>query len=115
MDTLTQTNSNNFADSILQQSTLLYLEDDDIIRKETLSIFEKVFKKVYVGNDGKQGLDTYNLQKNEIDIILTDINMPNMDGIQFMAEVRKQDFDVPILIVTAFNDALTNAKRNLKK
>lgn len=104
MGTLSQTNNPDFKNSILKDSTLLYLEDDDIIRKETQSIFEKVFKKVYVGEDGQIGLDLYNKHKNEISIILTDINMPNMDGIRFMAEVRKQDFEVPVLVVTAFND-----------
>lgn len=104
MDTLSQTNNPDFKNSILKDSTLLYLEDDEVIRKETQSIFEKIFKKVYVGEDGQVGLDLYNNHKNEISIILTDINMPNMDGIRFMAEVRKQDFEIPVLVVTAFND-----------
>lgn len=104
MDTLNLTKSPDFKNSILKNSTLLYLEDDEVIRKETKSIFEKVFKKVYVGEDGQFGLDLYSEHKDEIDIILTDINMPNVDGIEFMSEVRKNDFDIPILIVTAFND-----------
>lgn len=102
MATTGQTNSNNF--DILKKSTLLYLEDDETIRKETLSIFEKFFKKVYVGKDGNQGIDIYKSHIEDIDIILTDLNMPNMDGLEFMAEVRKQDFEIPILIITAFND-----------
>lgn len=104
MDTLNQTDNPDFKNSILKESTLLYLEDDEVIRKETQSILEKVFKKVYTGEDGQIGLDLYNNHKNEISIILTDINMPNMDGIRFMAEVRKQDFEIPVLVVTAFND-----------
>ncbi len=102
MDTSNQTNNTEF--SVLKNSTLLYLEDDEVIRKETFSIFEKIFKKVLVAEDGEKGLHLYNEKKNEIDIILTDINMPNMDGISFMAEIRKINFDLPILIVTAFND-----------
>ena len=102
MATTEQTDSLNF--KILKKSTLLYIEDDEIIRKETLSVFEKFFKKVHVGEDGKIGLDKYKSHKDEIDIILTDLSMPNMDGLEFMAEVRKVDLDIPILIVTAFND-----------
>ena len=104
MDTLNQTHSPDFKNGILKESTLLYLEDDDVIRNETLSIFEKFFKKVYAGEDGAIGLKLYNEHEDEIDIVLTDINMPNMDGIQFMAEVRKKTFELPILVVTAFND-----------
>lgn len=104
MDILKQTNGTSFADSILNQSTLLYLEDDEVIRSETLSIFQKVFKQVFVGKNGEQGLELYNTNKDQIDIILTDINMPKLDGIDFMSQVRKEDFELPILIVTAFND-----------
>ena len=102
MATLIQTNSDEF--SVLKKSTLLYLEDDEDIRKETLVIFEKYFKKVYSAEDGKIGLNVYSLHKDEIDIILTDINMPHMDGIQFMAEIRKENLNLPILIITEFND-----------
>ncbi len=102
MATLNQTNSNEFG--ILKDSTLLYLEDDEIIRKETLSIFQKFFKKVYTAENGKTGFEEYTLHKKEIDIVLTDISMPEMDGIEFMAEVRKETYKLPILIITAFND-----------
>lgn len=102
MDILNQPKINEF--TILSKSTILYLEDEKVICKETSSIFKKIFKKVLVGEDGVKGLELYNENKENIDIILTDINMPNMNGIEFMAEVRKQDFEIPILIVTAFND-----------
>merc|ERR1711879_753392 len=73
--TLIQTNSDEF--SVLKKSTLLYLEDDEDIRKETLVIFEKYFKKVYSAEDGKIGLNVYSLHKDEIDIILTEYNEKN--------------------------------------
>lgn len=101
MDT-SNLNSNEF--TVLKDSSILYLEDDEVIRKETSSIFEKMFKKVYTAEDGLAGLNLYNLEKENIDIILTDINMPNKDGIEFMSDVRDIDSDIPILIVTAFND-----------
>ncbi len=105
MATSNQINTNfSVEDSILKRSTLLYLEDDETIGQETFSIFEKVFGKVYFGKDGQEGIDFYNNHKNEIDIILTDINMPNVNGLEFMSEVRKLDFEIPVLIITAFND-----------
>lgn len=103
MDTLNQ-NNNSFKDGILKKSTILYLEDEDIIRSETISIFEKFFKKVLTATNGEEGLSLYQTHKDEIDIVLTDINMPKMNGIEFMAAIRKETYELPILIVTAFND-----------
>ena len=101
MDT---SNLNSTEFTVLKDSSILYLEDDEVIRKETSSIFEKIFKKVYTAEDGLVGSNLYNLEKDNIDIILTDINMPNKDGIEFMSDVRELDLEIPILIVTAFND-----------
>jgi YesN/AraC family two-component response regulator len=99
-----KTDLEDFSNGVLEKSIILYLEDDEVIRKETTSIFEKFFKKVITAKDGEEGFQLYTENKDEIDIILTDINMPNMNGIDFMTEVRKIDFEIPLLIVTAFND-----------
>ncbi len=101
MDT---SNLNNTEFAVLNESSILYLEDDEVIRKETSSILKKMFKEVFIASDGKEGLELYKEHYESIDIILTDINMPNVNGIEFMSEVRKDDIDIPILIVTAFND-----------
>ncbi|WP_044414901.1 response regulator [Halarcobacter anaerophilus] len=103
MDLLKQNNS-SFNSNVLNQAKILYVEDDELIRKETLNIFENFFKKVYVAQDGKEGLDSYYKNRDKIDIILTDINMPNMNGIELISKVREEDFELPILVVTAFND-----------
>lgn len=103
MDLLKQNNS-SFDSNVLNQAKILYVEDDELIRKETLNIFENFFKKVYVAQDGKEGLDSYYKNREKIDIILTDINMPNMNGIEFISKIREEDFELPILVVTAFND-----------
>ncbi|WP_320033974.1 response regulator [Halarcobacter sp.] len=105
MDSLKQNSTNSeFDNSILNQSQILYVEDDELIRNETFSILKKFFKKVFIAENGKEALDIYHENKSDIDLILTDINMPVMDGIEFISEVRKEDNETPILVVTAFND-----------
>eukprot|EP01156_Anaeramoeba_ignava_P020650 Anaeramoba_ignava/c16702_g1_i2.p1 GENE.c16702_g1_i2~~c16702_g1_i2.p1 ORF type:complete len:431 (-),score=82.46 c16702_g1_i2:429-1721(-) len=105
MDSLKQNNTNITLDnSILNQSQILYVEDDELIRNETFSILERFFKKVFIAKDGKEALDIYHENKSDIELILTDINMPIMDGIEFITEVRKEDDETPVLVVTAFND-----------
>eukprot|EP01029_Cantina_marsupialis_P026830 TRINITY_DN73035_c0_g1_i1.p1 TRINITY_DN73035_c0_g1~~TRINITY_DN73035_c0_g1_i1.p1 ORF type:complete len:431 (-),score=85.08 TRINITY_DN73035_c0_g1_i1:1607-2899(-) len=104
MDTLNQNSIDTLKNSILNQSKILYVEDDTLIRDETVSIFEKFFDTVFVSEDGQKALEKYNEKKDDIDIILTDLNMPNMDGIEFVTKVRQIDSNIPVLIVTAFND-----------
>lgn len=97
------TNS-EFKDSILKTSNILYLEDENIIRHETSKILESFFNEVYVASDGLEGIELYEKYKDNIDIIITDLNMPNLDGIGFMSKVRQNDMNVPILVSTAFSD-----------
>lgn len=89
-----------FSDSILKESTLLYIEDDKDQKQEGLEIFRSVFKEVFSASDGTEGLNLYTQNKHKIDIILTDIIMPNMDGVSFMEEVRQSDWSIPILVTT---------------
>jgi len=103
MDSLKQ-NKGTFVNNILDKSKILYIEDDKIVREKTKSIFEKFFQKVYVCKDGEDGLALFHEKREDIDILLTDINMPNMDGVELISKIREEDKDLPILIVTAFND-----------
>lgn len=93
-----------FKDSILSESTLLYLEDNKEERKEARDIFKGIFKKVLIASDGQEGLDLFHQNRDEINLILTDINMPNMDGIAFMENVRQCDWSIPILITTEIDN-----------
>lgn len=96
--------NSQFKDSILSSSSILYLEDEDTIRKETSGILQKFFKNVYTAANGQEGLELYLKYQESIDIIITDLNMPKMDGISFMIQVRIKDKRIPILVSTAFSD-----------
>ncbi len=91
---------------VLKTITLLYVEDDDMIRDQSVKLYEKLFKEVYIGVDGTDGLEKYKLHHAEIDIIVTDINMPNMNGIDMLININKLDFtSVPAIITTAHSDS----------
>ena len=87
----------------LKHITILYAEDDILIQKQTAGILENLVKKVHVANCGKEALELFN--ENSIDIIITDITMPNMSGIEFSKEVRKNDSEIPIIVISAHNDS----------
>ena len=90
---------------------LLYVEDDEILRTSTSGVFGNFFENILLATNGKEGLES--VQKNNIDIIITDISMPKMDGIEMISEIRKFNTDIKILVISAFNEQniIENAKK----
>jgi PAS domain S-box-containing protein len=87
----------------LNELTILYAEDDETAREEVLFSLEPFVKEIVAVTDGKEALEIFpQLRPN---IILTDIQMPNMNGIDLARAVREIDQDIPIVITTAFNDS----------
>ncbi|MBD3830891.1 MAG: PAS domain-containing protein, partial [Arcobacter sp.] len=82
--------------------TLLYVEDDDSTREELEFFLQNKVNKLFVAKNGQEGLDTF--EKNRPDLIITDIQMPIMNGIQMIKKIKEIDPNVPIVIITAFND-----------
>ncbi|MBN2783035.1 MAG: response regulator, partial [Campylobacterales bacterium] len=87
-----------------KELTVLYAEDEVDIQKELNNTFSLFFKKVIIANDGEEGLRLYKEHKSEIDLVITDIRMPNMDGLEMVEEIRKRDRDLYIVLLTAFSD-----------
>ncbi|MCX7820103.1 MAG: EAL domain-containing protein [Brevinematales bacterium] len=81
---------------------LLYVEDDAITREALAEFLKKIVKKVYLADNGANGLKIY--KKNNIDIVLTDIKMPVMNGLEMIKEMKKDDYDLPIIVTTAYNE-----------
>ena len=81
---------------------LLYVEDNDDARESTLEVLGEFFQTIVIAKDGAQGLHKFQTQ--EIDLIVTDINMPNMDGISMIKEIRKVDKEIPILLLSAYSE-----------
>lgn len=88
----------------LKPLTILYVEDDDLIRNQSKSIFISLFKTVFVAENGKDGLALYNKYKEDIDVVVSDINMPELDGLGMSALIRESDKDMPIILTTAYAD-----------
>ncbi len=82
--------------------TLLYVEDDEIIRKQALMYLGRLFKKVWGAKDGLEALDMY--EDYRPDIIISDIKMPKLDGLAMSKKIRQKDKNTPIILTTAFTD-----------
>ena len=90
--------------NLLKRLTLLYVEDDDVIRNELSQLLSNFFSQVKVAKDGKEGLRTYLENQNHIDIILTDVNMPGLNGIEMIKKIRGVNNKVPVIFATAYSD-----------
>jgi two-component system, cell cycle response regulator len=86
----------------LSDKTILYVEDHEFERHGLEEFLKNMVKRVYLGSNGKQGLELYHACSP--DIILTDIKMPVMDGLEMIAHIRKFDINIPVIIITASND-----------
>jgi PAS domain S-box-containing protein len=81
---------------------LLYVEDNKAARETTCMIFEELFSNITIAVDGKDGLDKF--KNSSFDLIITDINMPILNGLDMIKEIKKIDDEIPILILSAHNE-----------
>jgi len=81
---------------------VLYVEDNELTRKATKIILNEFFDNIIIALDGEDGLEKF--KTNDIDLIITDIDMPKLDGLGMVEEIRKVDEDIPVLIFSAHND-----------
>lgn len=89
---------------LLHKKTVLYVEDDLTLQSNIKGILEKFFDKILIASDGDEALDIYMENQNIIDLIVTDINMPNTNGIELSKHIRENDKKLPIIIMSAYTD-----------
>lgn len=88
---------------ILKNINVLYVEDEADVREFTSKTISTIVNKVIVAENGKDGLDKYH-ENPDLNLILTDINMPKMGGLEMCAEIRKTNEEIPIVITSAHSD-----------
>ena len=82
----------------MSKKKVLYIEDEETLAFLTSDNLEQHFDVVHCAN-GKIGLDTF--CKNQFDIVVTDIMMPEMDGFELATEIRKRNQEIPIIFLSA--------------
>ena len=80
----------------------LYIEDDITLQQETKKILDRIFASVVCANDGIEGLKRYKEQK--FDIIITDIEMPRLDGLSMSRQIKEDNFEMPIIVISAYSN-----------
>lgn len=82
--------------------SLLYIDDDSNIRQNAIEYFSRRFKLVFEATNGLDGYRMY--EKYKPDIIITDIKMPYMNGLELSKKIRSVDKKTPIIILSAYTD-----------
>lgn len=80
---------------------ILYIEDDQSTSKKLQSILSKFFNKIYTASNGTEACEIMNTIHDKISLIISDINMPKMDGIEFLERIRSENNTIPFIFVTA--------------
>ncbi len=88
--------------NISKEIKVLYVEDNETARVSTLGMLENFFNHIEVAVDGLDGLKKF--KEGSYDLVISDINMPNMNGIEMIGEIRKIDENISILILSAYNE-----------
>lgn len=87
---------------VKKELTVLYAEDNPEAREAIMKSLNMMFRKVRAVKDGKEALEQ--LRTHRYDLIITDINMPNMDGSKLIRSIRSICKTFPIIITTAHHE-----------
>ena len=87
---------------MLKDITVLFVEDVQFTHELMKLLLEDDVKELYIASNGKEGLEMYKDKKP--DVILTDIGMPIMDGIEMSREIKRLNPNQLIAVITAFNE-----------
>lgn len=87
----------------LKTLTILYVEDEELARKSLVRMLSRFFKNILVASDGLEGYKIFKKEQlvNNIDLIISDINMPKLNGIEMLEKIREDGHNVPIIYLTA--------------
>jgi len=96
--------------SFLKNINVLYVEDEEDVLELTSSFLSKFVHSVVIARNGEEGLELFKKHMNDaslenIDLIITDINMPKMNGLEMLKEISIVDHLIPSIVTTAHNDS----------
>jgi len=84
--------------------TILYVEDEEIIRDVIINVLDSMFKEFIIATNGLEGVEKYKQYQDKIDLIVTDINMPKLNGLDMLAQIKQINPFIPMIITTAHDD-----------
>ncbi len=87
---------------LLKDLRILYVEDEDDVRRNAVEYLKRIAKEVLEASDGKEAIKVWADERP--DVIITDISMPRLNGLDMARYIRSKDQDVQIIVATAYTD-----------
>jgi len=99
---MSQTDKNTVDMELMKSLVVLYVEDEDDIRDGLSRFLRRRFAQVDTASNGQEGLDKF--KQGRYDVVITDIRMPKMDGLEMAKQIKEIAMDIPVIAVTAFSE-----------
>jgi len=87
---------------ILKNSSLLLAEDEQNLRESFTKVLLLYVGKVYTAADGEEAFVLY--KEKHPDILITDVKMPKLNGVDLIKRIRKENQEIPIIVTSAYTD-----------
>jgi len=96
------------------KKTILLVDDDDIARRSTSALLTTIGHEVVPATGGREAVEIYRQRAKEIDLVLLDVIMPGMDGVQTYGQLEKIDPAVKVILMSGYtSDAVGELVRQL--
>lgn len=83
----------------MTEKYILVVDDEPKMRRVLEIMLQKLGHKVFTAANGHEAVEI--VQTNTVDLMITDLRMPEMDGIALLTHLRANDFDLPVIVITA--------------
>lgn len=86
---------------LLKDKKVLYVEDDESVRESTLSVLKLFFSNIIVAKDGMEAL---RFLGRTFDIVILDLKLPKVNGLEIAQEIRRRDKDTLIFMISSYQE-----------
>ncbi len=93
----------------MAEKILIVDDEPDMLKLLSMILREKTPYEITTTNNPVEAVEL--AKKGDFDLVITDLKMPGLDGLQLLEEIKKRDQDIPVIIITAYGtiDAATEA------